>query len=1116
MNSSNVLANNESLKLGIAEDGWAPFELVENGQPSGYLVDYLELLADEANITLKWEIVPDRTTMVEAARSGRHQLLTYGAKVDKYKQDFRFGPQLIPRYIGAFTRSENDINWAQEKPLSQLIIASPKNWHITKFITQQYPDARLLITNSAKESLTAIAIGNADVTFVDLAVGHYIKQKELLPNLRNQAAPPEILAQFKPVHLLYGKALDEKTIQQIEAAAQRLPSTKLQEIYNKWFLKELGQNNSLNLTEAEKQWLAVAPTINVSAYKNLPPYSYQKNGHFIGFSIDYMRLLAKKLGINISFNSQGNWNEQQIMAENRSIDILQFLRYREEIDRYMDFSNAYFEGAPSLLFGRSDSASLNALADITSHRVIVIKSHLEEIYIREHFPKINLDAVENVGAGVNKILRGDADYFICDPTTCENYLTKNFISNVVVKGPLGIPALDESKNARLAIREDWPLLVSSVNKAIAAVTRSELNQLRQKWVMENSQPESPIKSLTETEKHWLLNNSRLAFSSPLKSAPFGFFDANGEYSGVAKDIVKVFEEQYDVDTHLERFDTWGDTYQALLVGEIDFIAPMSITPERMKNLLFTTPIHNLTYAIHTQFGDRFYNDVSELVNKRIGAVRGGGTAEYLKTNYPDLNIIEYPNVQDVVKALSKGDIDALLEIPAILRYHTQTLDIKNIKKSGDTDFSIQAGIAVHPSKPELVTLFNKVLASMGEKQIEILTDKWSNVRVIEKDDWKIMLYWSISIALALLIIVLLFAYLNRRSGLNLLSQTSQQLENAQRVAQLGSWQINSENNMLNLSTEACSILHVAKGKVISRMDYIQMIDIQDRETYLSAWNKALLSGLINIEYRLHINNSSKWVNEIVELQFDNAGKLKSGSAILQDISTFKEQQQALMDGQTELRELTSKLLNVQEEERRRVARELHDDLSQRLAVISIDAGTLEMNIEDDTIKQPLRKIKQGLISIAEDTHSLSRRLHPSILDDLGLIAALQSEIENFQRRHDIKVDFFCSVKSLPLSKQADLAVFRIIQEALRNIAKYSEAANVKINLTIIKEALILQIIDDGMGFDVGEAKKSPGLGLQSMMERAKLVGGELTINSVENRGTTIELHLNVDEQCSTL
>ncbi|WP_221075852.1 transporter substrate-binding domain-containing protein [Agarivorans aestuarii] len=1106
-NASKIPSPKGAITIGVAKEGWAPFEFVEQNQAKGYLVEYLELAAANAGLNINWEVVEDRAAQLKAAEEGHHDLLIYGSKVDAYNEDYMFGKVVLPRYIAAFSRPSSKIDWAELEQNTHIIIASPKDQKTTSDLKTRFPNIRLLETNSVRESLSAVALGNADVTFADIAVGRYSQQKYLIPNLKVKPAIKEVTQLFKPVHILYQKSLDKELIQRLENGREAITNSQLAALRNKWIVNFFEQPKAISLTEQERVWLATAPTINVHTYSNFPPFSYEKNGQIIGYSIDYFRLLASKLGLNVTFDASHSWSEMLILAEERKLDVLNFLRYRESIDDYMDFSHSYYEGAPSLLYSRESKPKINALTSITDQTIAVQRGHLEHTYLLNNYPDINTEVVDSIGEGINAILRGDADYFICIPMVCNTYMFKNFITNVSVKGNLGIKELDQSQHARLAIRSDWPYLLSSLNKAIEAVSREELNNLRKKWFTESTTPLALKETLTQEEQDWLERNPRLAYSSPLKSAPFGYFDSNGELKGVAKDIVATFAAKFDLDTHVERFSSWSETYNALVEGEIDFMPGVIVTPERKQQLLFTNPTYTLDYVIHTQLGERLFNEIDELEGYKVGVVKGGGIGEILKKNHPSIQLVEYLTLENTILALSKGQVDAIIENPVIVQYHVDSLGLSNLKSTGKTKYSMRQAIAVHPSKPELVSLLNKTLAHIGSDQLQLMTEKWSNVRFIQRDEWKNRILWLVGIALVMTSLMLTFIHFNRRATLSKMQKITAQLENAQRVAKLGSCEIAIDNKMHNFSPEACRILGVAHGVEISNIDYLQMIDERDRERYSTSWSKALKTGLINVEYRLKVNESSKWLNEVVELRFDDNGKLQSGSAILQDISLFKATQDSLINQQDELRELTSKLLHVQEEERRRVARELHDDLTQRLAAIAIDAGTFMLTLQDETQKSALMKIKQSLVEVADDTHSLSRRLHPSILDQLGLVDALRSEVDSYQQREGIKVELFCSVKRLALAKDDELAIFRIVQEALRNIAKYSEASRVHVSFTVMKDTLILQVSDDGMGFDVEEERQSPGLGLKSMMERARLIGGELVIESEINKGCTIELHV---------
>lgn len=220
----------------------------------------------------------------------------------------------------------------------------------------------------------------------------------------------------------------------------------------------------------------------------------------------------------------------------------------------------------------------------------------------------------------------------------------------------------------------------------------------------------------------------------------------------------------------------------------------------------------------------------------------------------------------------------------------------------------------------------------------------------------------------------------------------------------------------------------------------------------------------------------------------------------------------------EARALAGMILTAQEDERSRVARELHDDLSQRLAAASLDVAILERNLTSKTsITDILSRLKQGLMTICRDVHQLSHRMHSSVLEDLGLEAALRSECASVSERHDLIVEFSCEGVPSQVPHDVSLCLYRIVQEALRNAAKHSQATGVQVVLKQDGQQLQLEIRDDGVGFDAtkagrttgapGSAGDTTGLGIASLKERVRLVGGTLRIESAPNEGVTIDVQV---------
>lgn len=212
----------------------------------------------------------------------------------------------------------------------------------------------------------------------------------------------------------------------------------------------------------------------------------------------------------------------------------------------------------------------------------------------------------------------------------------------------------------------------------------------------------------------------------------------------------------------------------------------------------------------------------------------------------------------------------------------------------------------------------------------------------------------------------------------------------------------------------------------------------------------------------------------------------------------------------ELRGLTAHLFRVQEEERQRVARELHDDIAQRLALLEIVLfETCGINSSEEDVKR-LASARELVHALNTDVRRISHLLHPAILNDLGLSAALKAMVKEFGQREDMPATYIAQDLPDDWSLEAATAIYRIAQEALRNVAKHAGKTHVKVILAGLPGRLQLRVMDFGVGFDQDRAMLAPGLGLISMQERARLAGGTLHVLSALGRGTTVTAEFPVE------
>lgn len=213
----------------------------------------------------------------------------------------------------------------------------------------------------------------------------------------------------------------------------------------------------------------------------------------------------------------------------------------------------------------------------------------------------------------------------------------------------------------------------------------------------------------------------------------------------------------------------------------------------------------------------------------------------------------------------------------------------------------------------------------------------------------------------------------------------------------------------------------------------------------------------------------------------------------------------LESNRRELQRLPSKVLSAQEEERKRIARELHDETGQALTSVIVELKALERAKGRREMRERAARLRVAVAETLEAVHRMAVELRPSALDELGLLPALRSYGREYERKFGIKVDFQAADLKSRLPAEVEVAVYRVVQEALTNAARHSGASRVTVQLGMDGPGLVAMVRDNGRGFDVGRAQRfgNGGLGLFGVKERISLLSGQLEIESSPGAGTTI-------------
>jgi two-component system sensor histidine kinase UhpB len=270
-------------------------------------------------------------------------------------------------------------------------------------------------------------------------------------------------------------------------------------------------------------------------------------------------------------------------------------------------------------------------------------------------------------------------------------------------------------------------------------------------------------------------------------------------------------------------------------------------------------------------------------------------------------------------------------------------------------------------------------------------------------------------------------------------------------------------------------------------------------------------GAYDVEYRVRTRSPEfRWVQSRGQAMWDDSDRPYRMVGWIMDISARKRADDALRESREELRRLSANIQNVREEEKNRIARELHDDLGQQLATLKVEAAKIEDHLMAAEAPGPvanLRKVYSLIDQIIGSVRRIAAGLRPTMLDDLGLTPAVEWLIDEFSASHDVQVVRRIDVDNIDFNHEAGTAVFRIVQEALTNVARHSGATSVALEIVREETNCIVRVVDNGSGCPGDARPNANAFGLLGMRERAARLGGAIQIQTAPNQGFALTVAL---------
>lgn len=479
----------------------------------------------------------------------------------------------------------------------------------------------------------------------------------------------------------------------------------------------------VHLTPDELGFLAEHPVIRVHNEKDWPPFNYNEASRPKGFSIDYMNLLAERLGIEAKYVTGPSWDEFLQMIRNKELDVMLNIINTEERRNYLLFTERY-QRAFSAIFTRDDDLQVQSLSDLSGETVAVPKGFFTEGLLKEHYPGIRVYTTKSIHGALLAVMEGHARATIGELEVV-NYLIKKY-KTPGIKAATSISDQRFASIHHLGVRNDWPLLHSSLQKAMDSITDEEMLALGNEWFGSASQK----LELTEQELEFLKTKSRLNIAIQPNRAPFSYFDG-GTAKGVSVEYARLIGDQLKVKLNF----IWKRPGGIQKNSRADLIMGQEQSLENRKQSYLSEPYARSVPGIFAK-NDRYYTRLDELKGKRLAVIHGTGYLKLLEQHYPDIKLLTVDGMDKAIEAVVFDRADAFLADFNEAAHQLQRVSISSIKaltSVKDSRFISDLSLAVPNGQPLLQSIVKKAMKKMDKAKVQLMKQRWLQLQESEDD-----------------------------------------------------------------------------------------------------------------------------------------------------------------------------------------------------------------------------------------------------------------------------------------------------------------------------------------------------------------------------------------------
>ncbi len=689
----------------------------ENGKHSGILVDIYDEVESLTGIKVNLELDAWVST-IQKVKDGKIDGLLAATKGLAESIGLISTQGMVPSTPTVFARNDAPFVINEIKDLEGKRVAVIKGAHLNDRVLEPHKDAiEVIETDSGLEMLKMVYEGKVDAAFgfnhqIFIIQSHMLFSVEpvLFAYQYMDDGVGAVRADWPEFVSIMNKGLNAMGIQRLNAINQ------------KWIQVTEKKDLKVNLTKKEQNWIAAHPTIHVHNELNWPPFNYNKNGLPRGFSIDFMNVLANRIGVNIEY-VQGEWEELLEMAFNKELDVMLNIVKTPEREKHLLYAGTYAKN-PNVIVTRQGE-SISDVSDLSGKKVAYPRGFFYDALLKEKFPSINRNPLENTLSALKALQFNQVDAVLGEVAVVRFLMREHLLTGIEISGPFetGDPEIEK---LNIAVRNDWPELQSILKKALSSISTSERNKLRDKWLggVRN------YAALNQEEQTWLMDNPRLRITVDPSWMPLERINPKTQkHEGVIADYLGLISERSGLEFEIVPASTWEKATEMVVTKQVDGFSGVKISAERETNRIFSNRYLILTDIIVTRQDADVITGLADLTQKRVGVVKFYWTEELLRDQYPEINLVTTSSTLDGLRKVTSGDLDAFVDDQNVMAYLINQYSLHSLKFAAPIENQSPLHIALIKETPPIVmSIINKAIGTLTADDKSKILQNWGTIR----------------------------------------------------------------------------------------------------------------------------------------------------------------------------------------------------------------------------------------------------------------------------------------------------------------------------------------------------------------------------------------------------